>query len=275
VTNTIDTGIDIAVETITPLLAAEYMAKNTRNRHINWRTVAKYAHDIENGNWQMAGEPIKFGSDGSLLDGQHRLEAILKTQQAVQMVVVRGLAPESQHVMDSGKPRGFAGQLQIAGHPNASRLAATARLAYWHHHGILFNDSRIKEEVSISDLIAFVDFNPDLATAITLLPSNYRQKIDASPQVICTFIWITRRRDSEASERFMDQLITKANLPNGSPILALDSRFREMSRLKTHVSRSVALSAFIRAWNAWRQDKPLGRIQTHREGTVIQFKEVV
>jgi hypothetical protein len=272
---TTTTALDIAVETITPQTAAEYMAKNTRNRHINWRTVAKYAHDIEHGQWQMAGEPIKFATDGSLLDGQHRLEAILKTQTAVQMVVVRGLAPDSQHVMDSGKPRGFGGQLQIAGHPNANRLAATARLAYWFHNGILFSDTRIKEQVSISDLLAFVEFNPDLADAITLLPNHYRQKIDASPQVICTFIWITRRRDAEASALFMEQLTTKANLPNGSPILALDSRFRELGRLKTQISGPAALSAFIRAWNAWRGGKPLGRIQTHRDGSVIHFKEVL
>lgn len=266
---TTTTGLDIAVETITPKLAAEYMARNTRNRHINWRTVARYAHDIETGQWQMAGEPIKFASDGSLLDGQHRLEAILKTQTPVQMVVVRGLAPESQNVMDSGKPRGFAGQLQIGGHPNANRLAATARLSYWHHNNLLFNDTRIKETVSISDLLAFVEFNPDLADAVAMLPNQYRSKIDAAPQVICTFIWITRRRDADDSQRF------KANLPSGSPIIALDSRFREVSRLKTHLSGPVALSVFIRAWNAWRQGKPMHTIPTVRDGRVIQFKEVL
>lgn len=266
--------ITTSIEHIGPEQAAAHLANNTRNRHINWRTVARYAHDIETDQWQMAGEPIKFADDGTLLDGQHRLEAIRKTGRTLPMLIVRGLAPESQHVMDSGKPRGFAGQLQIAGHPNSGRLAATARLSYLYEEGLLFTD-RAKEQVTITDLLTFVEDNPDLHEAVLLLPHNYRQKIDASPQVICTFIWITRRIDADASERFMHQLTAKTYLASGSPILALDTRFREMARTRTAISGPAALSAFIRAWNAWRQGRPMVRIHTHRDGFVTQFKEVL
>jgi hypothetical protein len=32
---------------------------------------------------------------------------------------------------------------------------------------------------------------------------------------------------------------------------------------------------FIRVWNAWRQDKPMGRVQTHRDGAIVRFEAVL
>ena len=255
------------VEWITPEQATTYLGLNTRNRHINIRIVAKYAHDMNKGQWQMAGEPIKFAEDGSLLDGQHRLHAIISTCLTVPMLVVRGLA--------SGKPRGLSGQLQIAGRPNAHRLAAAARLAHAYETGQLFNAGNLGNPVSTSDLLAFVDLNPDLGDAVNLLPNNYRQKIDANPAVIIAFIWITRGIDAEASDRFMYQMSTKEGLPKGSPILALDTRLREITRTRAHLTGPAALSLFIRAWNAWRLGKSVTLFRTHVEGSIVRFEAVL
>jgi hypothetical protein len=275
---TIDTTSTITaeIEAIDPRIAAQHLSHNLKNRNIRTWIVARYAHDMRSGNWRMAGEPIKFAHDGTLLDGQHRLEAVIDSDTTQSFLVVRGLPNESQQVMDSGASRLLSGQLQIAGHPNASRLASTARLAYLFENGLLFKDTAKIGAVTNSDLINFIDLNPDLHDAVATMPGKTRKRnrIDANPATICCFTWITRRTSPDASAEFLTLLATRAGLPEDSPILALDSRLRELSRVKAHITGPTSLSLFVRAWNAWRLGKPLRRLATHWNGAIVQFESV-
>ena len=80
----------LSIELITPKLAEEYLARNTNNyRKINPSIVKKYAEDMKDGKWEETAEPISFSPSGVLLNGQHRLAAIVKSGVAVTMVVAR------------------------------------------------------------------------------------------------------------------------------------------------------------------------------------------
>lgn len=72
---------------ITPEIARDMLKNNPRNRKINEKRVATLVHDILNGQWTDSPTPISLNSEGELLDGQHRLMAISKSDRAVQMYV--------------------------------------------------------------------------------------------------------------------------------------------------------------------------------------------
>ncbi len=97
--------MEAKVELITPSVARRYMAHNTNNyRKINMHKVGIYARDMMNGNWQENGEAIKFNNKGELVDGQHRLEAIIKSDCAIKSLVITGV-DNSVTIYDSGKNR--------------------------------------------------------------------------------------------------------------------------------------------------------------------------
>lgn len=103
--------IDTKVETITPELARKYLRANTDNyRKLSKVTVNRYAKDIREGNWQLNGEGIAFDDNGKLLNGQHRLAAIILAEKPVDMLVIRGVN-ENVNIFDSGVNRTI---LQIA-----------------------------------------------------------------------------------------------------------------------------------------------------------------
>lgn len=80
----------LSIEIITPKLAETYLAHNTNNyRKINHSNVKKYAQDMKDGKWEETAEPISFSPSGVLLNGQHRLSAIIKAGVPVPMVVAR------------------------------------------------------------------------------------------------------------------------------------------------------------------------------------------
>ena len=64
------------IDTVTPAIATRWLGLNTNNRHPRITDVRALAADMRGGRWQQNSETIKFGTDGRLIDGQHRLMAI-------------------------------------------------------------------------------------------------------------------------------------------------------------------------------------------------------
>lgn len=97
--------MNVKIETITPEIAESYLKRNTNNyRSIDSWTVKMYADDMAAGRWQFNGESIRFSKSGELIDGQHRLKAIVKAKVPVKMLVVRDVDDEVS-IYDVGKGR--------------------------------------------------------------------------------------------------------------------------------------------------------------------------
>ncbi len=80
---------------VTPEMAAAMLAKNVGNRKLNDKHIRSFAVDMASGNWRLTHQAIAIGADGNLLDGQHRLHAVVKAQKCVQMFVARYSTSES------------------------------------------------------------------------------------------------------------------------------------------------------------------------------------
>ena len=73
---------------VTPETAAQWLKGNTQNRPINEEKVAEYAEKMRLGTWRSGrGMPIIRRSDGRLINGQHRLYAIIRAGVAVRLRV--------------------------------------------------------------------------------------------------------------------------------------------------------------------------------------------
>lgn len=111
---------------VTPELAKEWLESAGTNRGISQNRVKTYAEDMKNGNWQYNGEEIKFNESGELIDGQHRLHAIIRANTPVKMDVKFGV-PDNVTLLDRGRPRSVADILRVGGMEKA--LANTTNIA--------------------------------------------------------------------------------------------------------------------------------------------------
>jgi predicted nucleic acid-binding Zn ribbon protein len=64
---------------VTPEMAERWLGHNKVNRNLRNRRVDQFARDMRSGRWQLTGEAIKFGKSGNLIDGQHRLWAVIES----------------------------------------------------------------------------------------------------------------------------------------------------------------------------------------------------
>ena len=116
------------VELITPEIARVYLAQNCGNRKVSKYMVNMYSEAMKRGEWMLNGESIKFDVDGNLIDGQHRLHALIEANISLELLVVRGLQRSAFKTLDVGKKRTAGDCLSIEGIANYNTVAAIVRM---------------------------------------------------------------------------------------------------------------------------------------------------
>lgn len=136
-------GITVAITHVTPELAQEWLRFNTHNRRLDKRNAGHLRDAIMQREWYMNGEAIIFSDDGSLLNGQHRLWAIIMAGIGVDVLVVRGVCPAAFRTLDSGRVRRSGEVLALDGEKNSNKIAAAvqALLAFVDAGGKLYGGS--------------------------------------------------------------------------------------------------------------------------------------
>jgi hypothetical protein len=108
--------------------AAKLLETVTVNRPVSQRTVDRYVADMKAGKWRMTGEPIIISESGHLLDGQHRLWAIVQADVEVELAVASGVADEAIWSIDMGRSRTASQVLGMTGQKYAIKTVAISRV---------------------------------------------------------------------------------------------------------------------------------------------------
>lgn len=102
------------VEYITPELAKKYLDTMGANRALKMNRVKTLANDMKRGAWENNGASIVFNRSGRLVDGQHRLNAIIQAGTPQELVVVRDVTDDVT-VFDFGAKRSVPDILRAGG----------------------------------------------------------------------------------------------------------------------------------------------------------------
>jgi len=126
------------VVVVNPQLAQTWLDTMGPNRHLNEANVARLELDMGKGNWYDNGDPIRFDKKGRLRDGQHRLQALIRSGKSFPFHVIRNLDDKALQIVDTGKQRTFGDMLamregaQSVAPGLARKIAATAKMV-WHY----------------------------------------------------------------------------------------------------------------------------------------------
>lgn len=134
--NQIKHDLQFTVELITPDYAKELLADNDHNRKVSGANVTTIAQALTNKEWKVSGQTIVISKNGTLMDGQHRLLAVMQTGISMEHCIVRGVEDEVFKVIDIGKNRSGADVLSIAHIDRSSKIAKVIKMhkAYENRH---------------------------------------------------------------------------------------------------------------------------------------------
>lgn len=93
-------GMKTQVMLVSPEMAAEWLKNNPRNRRVNRSAVTTLAREMKAGRFIFTHQGIALGVDGSLLDGQHRLLALIASGISIAMVVHTDVPLEAMGAID-------------------------------------------------------------------------------------------------------------------------------------------------------------------------------
>lgn len=248
----VPTEISSHVAIITPEDAARMLERNDGNRKLAPSMVSHLAGAMARGEWALNGESIKIAASGKLLDGQHRLAAVVKCGKPVKMLVVSGLPESAFETIDTGRPRGLKDILTIAGVSNAVGIAATIAMTWKYLNGrTLRAHSRPTHAQAFDVLNRFPHIGQSWLTVMNAAQqSGFAANVP--PCMLGTIhVLATAGGHGEKVTDFVYRVGDGAGLPDGSPVLLLRNRFIKDRASKSKIQRTERFALAVKAWNAF------------------------
>lgn len=245
-------GVTYEMIQITPAVAEQMLSKNQHNRSIRPRHLDSLVEDMRAGEWRENGETIKIARDGTIIDGQHRLEAVLRSQASQRFLVVRGLPMAAQETVDTGARRSFVDALKLRGEANNSTLAALVRRVWFWERGMRASASgRIAP--TMSQLVRTLEAHPELRESARFV-DGFRKGTGIHGSVLSLTHWLFTQIDENDAKDFFEKLINGDGLPLHHPVLTLRRTVADLRRSRRGLPpEELMLAYMIKAWNAYRE----------------------
>lgn len=251
---------------VTPDKASGWLHFNTNNRILSKATVNAWAEEMRSGKWRFNGEPIQFDREGRLINGQHRLHAIVASGATIRCLVVYGLEPSAQMTIDIGRTRAAGQQLSLLGIGSGTDMAAlaTALIRLDKSDDQVWASSNQPAKATVID---FCVLNHELM----LRALNYGHaayKALGVPRV--THAAVAARAISAGHQDdwdwFHGGFISGANLPLGDPRIELRNRIVKLIRGGGNQwlqQQRVAIT--IKAFNAYLEGRSVKLLRFNRD----------
>jgi len=244
--------------TITPELARDLLANNPVNRNVRKNLVARYAADIREGRWVYNGSTIIVGKSGRLLDGQHRLNAVVEADLPIEVELIEGMDEDVFVTIDTGAARTAGDVFHIKGYPNASNLASIARAAVIYLRG---GPGGLRRAVSNPELEAFVAKHERLQDVTR---QALRARGVVSPGAIGSVIFLATATQNYAPQMFafVDGVTLGEGLTAGDARLVLRNELLAFAqRRKGGIQKDFAMTAIAFAWNSYITETPIKNLR--------------
>jgi hypothetical protein len=262
-----DPTIKVRRVKVTPAMAEKLLEANTHNRAVRSGRVEQYAADMRRGDWQFNGEAIKVAASGRILDGQHRLMAILEADTPVTMMLITGLPDEVQETMDQGLTRSFGDILKLRGESDYYNLAAATRIVCVYERDGLPFVTGFKQPPTVAQTSRTLDRNAGIRDSVKFSTQHRRPWMVTSAVGALHYLFSIVSADDATD--FFHRLATGENLTAGSPIYVLRERLiKEHSNSEARtITAKIKMAFIIRAWNAYQDGETLTRLQWSAGGS--------
>jgi hypothetical protein len=240
---------------VTPDLAKRWLKTNIDNRKLSDEWVRKLARDMTNDVFPNVGETLKFDEDGHLIDGQHRLHAVVLSEKTVEFIVVEGIERDHRYKMDRVRVRKASDELTMRHHiPSAPVAVGATRLI------LMWQIEVIKSETfkpTDSEIIDFIVTHTELINQAVRFSMTLRTEIGALPSSTAALYFLTHEIDAAEALQFWDLVKTGESLHKGDPELTLRNAIMRLKQKGGEKNPKTFMAMVAKAWNARREGRKI------------------
>lgn len=231
------------MEVVTPEIAKRWLSTSPGNRKIRKNYVQALCRAMVSGAFSRTGDTVKFLADGSLIDGHHRLEAIIASGVTVELLVARGVAAESIPDIDRGQSRSLADVLHFAKVPSGRHVSGVTRALFLMEHGVFFAKNGLV--FAAPDMSDILDRWPQAVEPLGFTANPHRSVIKSPTMIHAIALWLLHRGGMDAWDA-AKEILTGEGIAPDSPVAAL-ARYRGLvhGRGEAHVQRYLAAKVML------------------------------
>jgi len=254
-----------AVEKIGPreaeaILDAVKDDPRTRNRPVKDAHVEWLAGMMKAGKWRLNGEAIILDEDGKLLDGQHRLWAVISSQVTIETWVTRGVSRDFFPTIDTGATRTTADVLGIRGESSSTVLAAVLGWLHRYENGKMLAGTKASG-FSQETAVALLRKHSGIRDVLTWATAQQKHPVLSNiPRSALAFLkYVFTLYKPNKAEEFFEQ-VADARLDRiGSPTETLRNwllkKDQSRARAKMIHGTLTVMAVCVKAWDAFLNDE--------------------
>jgi hypothetical protein len=251
---------------VTPAIAAAWLDRyNDCNRPVSQNHLEVLTYAAKNGKWQNY-MPLIFAVGGSMLDGQHRLLAVIASGVAIRMLVWVN-RPESLRAVIDQKSRAKtpADYLHMSGMAYAQFTSSTCTMKRRIDLGGLWANGRSSPSTA-DDVHAYVEKNAEVLEAVPWV-ANHKTvwKLYKSPTTpsVCfsAFLHLNKKKARDFFAALNDGVASSAD----DPVAALRHYLFHFDKgLNSHTAQALKVVATYKAFRAFLRGDKLRRLTVRR-----------
>lgn len=248
---------------LTPEMAGELLEANQHNRPLSDAHVNRIAAQIASGRWRFNGDTIKIAEGGDVLDGQHRLWAIIEAKTPVETILIHGIAREAFATIDTiRKSRSLGDTVALSGTTRHRSMigAALAWLIRWQRH-TLENYKAPQNRVENSDVERALLDNPGIIPAVERAA---KLRAVANPALIAFLYYLVVNRNAELADRMFETLKDPAGVGINDPFFRLRGYFTADHHKRKEPLVTIAIA--IKAINAAAVNSRVHNLHWRQQG---------
>lgn len=238
---------------VTPAMAEEWMRSGGANRRLARSTVTKYAEIMRRGHWRLGTDAIAFNEAGELVNGQHRLAAVLASGTDQRFYVVHGLDNEAMLALDIGRRRtviDFLGIQGISGdrsEASAYRVLLILRRVWSGEYKAWPTGGASEPDMAeVIELAQEIDIR-----ATTQMARKINSALRLPTGLVAALLYTFSEQNPDRAEEFGRLLCDGADLVVGNPIYRLRALAMTNALSRRQFDREFLAAHIIKAWNLW------------------------
>lgn len=227
------------IEQITPEKAEMWLEGNNSNRKMRISWVKELVAIIKRGEWKITNDAITFDTKGRLLNGQHRLAAILMSGETVESIIFNNADTDSFSVMDTGKRRSLS---DLTGMNR--RVSEVVRLAAEYLYGAGLKNATAKQVEPIMNSRIF-----SVAERLVSCHGTARKVYSSAPVKLAAVISICGGLDEDTVFRIYSSLI-RYDLDDMTPAAKLIFKQVESGKVSVRANYNDVFARFLKVFKA-------------------------
>ena len=273
---TTPSDVTVEIEVITPAAARKMLEGNTDNRKLRSHRVSQYSDAMKRGMWTIQNDAITISKSGKLLNGQHRLTAIIEANETCQCIVLRGVDDDTYATIDSGLSRTVNDSLVHAGvGTNATHMSPVAKTLIALEAGISIFDTAAMALVQRQDIVDHIKTNQEMMDWALIVGRRADTAVGGIRHAWSVFAYMMgKKHGQEKVEEFVELVISGVGLKAGDAPLALRNWLTRQRGAWSRKASKTNIATFSSAFNKWTKGQNAAVIRPW-DGTFEDFQEIV